>query len=112
MPVEVTPVKTHPSKRGSLCSTACQRRSASNGMSTTVPHAAEISRGNRTLTKRSEALPPHGRERCATFPRSVGGGLTRRELVRQGVLGVGAFATASWGLPESAYAQATDKNLI
>src|SRR4051794_3507456 len=112
MPVEVTPVKTHPSKRGSLCSTACQRRSASNGMATTMPHGAEISRGNRTLTKRSDALPSHPPERCATFPRSVGGGLTRRELVRQGVLGAGVLATASWALPEFAFAQDTIKNLI
>src|SRR3954469_25006806 len=104
MPVEVTPVKTHPSKRGSLCSKACQRRWASNGMPTTFPHAAEISRGNRTLTNRSEALPPQPADRCATFPRSVGGGLTRRELVRQGVLGAGVLATASWALPEFAFA--------
>src|SRR4051794_30182189 len=112
MPVEVTPVNTHPSKRGSLCSRACQRRSAANGMTTTVPHAAEIFRGKRTPTKRSEPLPSQPYGRSATFPRSVGGGLTRRELVRQGVLGAGAFATASWALPEFAYAQDTITNLI
>src|ERR1700733_4452576 len=50
MPVEVTPQKIHPSKRGSAESTACQQRSSSRTMASLWHAQAGLSGGNRTST--------------------------------------------------------------